>query len=94
MANVQDLPVDIERPDSLKEPLEYDEKDEAIVAVHYSDRPINPNPVLVNIKGDPFPIDPSIPEEKNALTVRAIAVGCALGTVVGASNIYLGLKTG
>ncbi|KAF9447743.1 oligopeptide transporter [Macrolepiota fuliginosa MF-IS2] len=42
----------------------------------------------------PFPIDPDAPEETHQLTVRAIVVGCALGAVVGASNIYLGLKTG
>jgi uncharacterized oligopeptide transporter (OPT) family protein len=42
----------------------------------------------------PFPVDPNDPEEVHQLTVRAILVGCALGAVVGASNIYLGLKSG
>ncbi|XP_006463464.1 hypothetical protein AGABI2DRAFT_208266 [Agaricus bisporus var. bisporus H97] len=42
----------------------------------------------------PFPVDPHLPEEEHQLTLRAIIVGCALGAVVGASNIYLGLKTG
>ncbi|TCD62765.1 hypothetical protein EIP91_006437 [Steccherinum ochraceum] len=47
----------------------------------------------------PFPIDPNVPEETHQLTFRrsvlsALLVGCALGAVVGASNIYLGLKTG
>lgn len=42
----------------------------------------------------PFPIDPLAAEETHQLTVRAIVVGCCLGAVVGASNIYLGLKTG
>ncbi|KAJ8086152.1 hypothetical protein PM082_004974 [Marasmius tenuissimus] len=42
----------------------------------------------------PFPIDPDEPEEEYQLTVRALIVGSALGAVVGASNIYLGLKTG
>ncbi|KAF5330038.1 hypothetical protein D9611_010470 [Ephemerocybe angulata] len=42
----------------------------------------------------PFPIDPHAPEETHQLTVRAVVVGCGLGAVVGASNIYLGLKTG
>jgi uncharacterized oligopeptide transporter (OPT) family protein len=42
----------------------------------------------------PFPIDPDAPEETHQLTFRAVLVGCALGAVVGASNIYLGLKTG
>ncbi|THV04736.1 oligopeptide transporter [Dendrothele bispora CBS 962.96] len=42
----------------------------------------------------PFPIDPYAPEETHQLTVRAVFVGCVLGAIVGASNIYLGLKTG
>ncbi|KAH6917934.1 OPT oligopeptide transporter protein-domain-containing protein [Coprinopsis sp. MPI-PUGE-AT-0042] len=42
----------------------------------------------------PFPIDPEDIEETHQLTVRAVFVGCCLGAVVGASNIYLGLKTG
>ncbi|KII87761.1 hypothetical protein PLICRDRAFT_30324 [Plicaturopsis crispa FD-325 SS-3] len=44
--------------------------------------------------GKPFPIDPDYVEETHQLTVRAVFVGCLLGAVVGASNIYLGLKTG
>ncbi|KAG8955125.1 hypothetical protein FRC04_009582 [Tulasnella sp. 424] len=46
------------------------------------------------IVGDPFPVDPNAPIEEHQLTIRALVVGCALGAVVGASNIYLGLKTG
>ncbi|KAI0356330.1 OPT oligopeptide transporter [Trametes cingulata] len=42
----------------------------------------------------PFPRDPDEMVETHQLTLRAIVVGCALGAVVGASNIYLGLKTG
>ncbi|KAG7095440.1 hypothetical protein E1B28_006189 [Marasmius oreades] len=42
----------------------------------------------------PFPVDPSEPEEPYQLTVRALFVGSCLGAVVGASNVYLGLKTG
>ncbi|ESK88593.1 oligopeptide transporter [Moniliophthora roreri MCA 2997] len=42
----------------------------------------------------PFPIDPHEPDEPYQLTIRALFVGCCLGAVVGASNIYLGLKTG
>ena len=48
---------------------------------------------LVN-DGNPFPPDPNAPEETSQLTVRAVLVGSMLGLIVGASNIYLGLKTG
>ncbi|KAJ3530211.1 hypothetical protein NMY22_g8666 [Coprinellus aureogranulatus] len=42
----------------------------------------------------PFPVDPNEMEETHQLTFRALLVGCVLGAIVGASNIYLGLKTG
>ncbi|TQN67267.1 putative metal-nicotianamine transporter YSL5 [Colletotrichum shisoi] len=42
----------------------------------------------------PLLMDPNIPHEANILTVRAIVVGCILGSLVNASNLYLGLKTG
>ena len=48
---------------------------------------------LIN-DGNPFPEDPNAPEETNQLTVRAVLVGSILGLIVGASNVYLGLKTG
>lgn len=38
----------------------------------------------------PLPVDPTIPVEENILTVRAIVVGCILGGLVNASNLYLG----
>ncbi|KAG5651754.1 hypothetical protein H0H81_007566 [Sphagnurus paluster] len=42
----------------------------------------------------PFPIPDDYVEETHQLTFRALLVGSALGAIVGASNIYLGLKTG
>ncbi|PCH38834.1 OPT oligopeptide transporter [Wolfiporia cocos MD-104 SS10] len=42
---------------------------------------------------DPFPVDPNAPVEQQ-FTFRAVFVGCALGAVISASNVYLGLKTG
>ncbi|OLN87510.1 putative metal-nicotianamine transporter YSL7 [Colletotrichum chlorophyti] len=42
----------------------------------------------------PLLMDPSIAPEHNILTVRAIVIGCVLGSLVNASNLYLGLKTG
>jgi hypothetical protein len=41
---------------------------------------------------DPFPVDPNSPVEDQQLTVRAVLVGCILGAIIAASNIYLGLK--
>lgn len=40
----------------------------------------------------PFPIDPNAPVEPHdrILTVRAVLVGCILGGLVNASNVYLG----
>ncbi|OQN99692.1 hypothetical protein B0A51_18823, partial [Rachicladosporium sp. CCFEE 5018] len=40
-----------------------------------------------------FPEDPNAPEE-HQFTFRAVFVGCVLGGVIAASNVYLGLKTG
>lgn len=41
----------------------------------------------------PFPDDDSIPHEENSqiLTIRAVLVGCILGGLVNASNVYLGM---
>ncbi|KAF9881492.1 hypothetical protein CkaCkLH20_00638 [Colletotrichum karsti] len=56
-------------------------------------------PETEDVKGEedlyrPLLMDPGIPHEENILTVRAIVIGCMLGTLVNASNLYLGLKTG
>ncbi|KAL1844970.1 hypothetical protein VTK73DRAFT_1415 [Phialemonium thermophilum] len=42
----------------------------------------------------PLPMDPNLAPEPNPLTLRAVVVGCILGALVNASNLYLGLKTG
>ncbi|PRP77365.1 oligopeptide transporter [Planoprotostelium fungivorum] len=44
--------------------------------------------------GLPLPEDPDATPETRHITIRAVIVGCILGTLVAASNIYLGLKTG
>lgn len=44
--------------------------------------------------GQPFAVDPTLPRETQLLTWRAVLIGSLLGLIVGASNIYLGLKTG
>jgi hypothetical protein len=38
----------------------------------------------------PLLMDPSIPHEENPLTIRAVVIGCVLGSLVCASNLYLG----
>lgn len=38
----------------------------------------------------PFPHDPGVPEENNILRIRSIVLGCILGALVNASNVYLG----
>lgn len=44
---------------------------------------------------DPFePFDDLDDERKRIVTIRAVLLGCICGALVGASNIYLGLKTG
>ncbi|KAF9228186.1 hypothetical protein BS17DRAFT_773220 [Gyrodon lividus] len=45
---------------------------------------------FINTDG-PFPEVPGTPVEEQ-LTVRAALLGCILGAVIAASNIYLGLK--
>ncbi|KAL5326356.1 hypothetical protein ACEPPN_004040 [Leptodophora sp. 'Broadleaf-Isolate-01'] len=42
----------------------------------------------------PFPVAEGTPLEDQILTIRAVAVGIVLGSLVSASNLYLGLKTG
>ncbi|KAF3347870.1 hypothetical protein VD0002_g2752 [Verticillium dahliae] len=42
----------------------------------------------------PLKMDADLPPEGNPLTIRAVVVGCILGSLVNASNVYLGLKTG
>lgn len=38
----------------------------------------------------PLLMDPGIEHEPNPLTVRAVVIGCILGALVNASNLYLG----
>lgn len=40
-----------------------------------------------------FPMPKGIEPEPNPLTVRAVVVGIILGSLVNASNVYLGMKT-
>lgn len=96
MADVRNPPADIDRSDSIEKPTAYDEKGDIVNSVAYDGEGTEGTDMgtVMEVKGDPFPIDPSVPVEEFQLTVRAIVVGCILGSIVGASNIYLGLKTG
>nr|UOP56991.1 putative oligopeptide transporter [Thecaphora frezii] len=66
-------------------PALYDSEKAAIKAEEYVPEDIS--------SGQPFD-ESFFPEESSQLTVRAVLTGTALGCVVAASNIYLGLKTG
>ncbi|KAF8306035.1 oligopeptide transporter [Clavulina sp. PMI_390] len=91
MADVRNPPADIETSESIHEKsAAYDESGEP--TAYHGEAFIDEK--LIEVKGDPFPIDPSVPVEDHQLTVRALVVGSVLGAIVGASNIYLGLKTG
>lgn len=39
----------------------------------------------------PLPPLEGVPEEKNPLTLRAVLIGCILGSLVNCSNVYLGM---
>ncbi|OJA20544.1 hypothetical protein AZE42_07076 [Rhizopogon vesiculosus] len=58
-----------------------------------SEGKLEPQAQFINTD-DPFPESPDAPIEDQQLTVRAVLVGCMLGGIIAASNIYLGLKTG
>lgn len=87
--------------DRISETTERDEKTGQVHtrSLHSSDHEASH---LADSEGDqfvtdlykPFPPDPSLPFEKQPLTIRAILVGWCLGAVVNASNVYLGLKIG
>ncbi|CCM06293.1 uncharacterized protein FIBRA_08544 [Fibroporia radiculosa] len=80
----------IEHEDQFDEKKSYSDQVLDVPSVEYEDK----NSGLMDFgTDDPFPVDPDAPEEQQ-LTFRAVFVGCALGAVISASNVYLGLKTG
>lgn len=78
-----------ERNPSSSDPSVVAEKGELI---HVTSREDEEEPILSH--EEQFPIDPNAEEETHQFTVRAVFVGCCLGGVIAASNVYLGLKTG
>lgn len=68
------------------EHVPYDEKADIKDEAESIDDEIESDPFV------PFPVDPKAPVEPydRILTFRAIAVGCILGGLVNASNVYLG----
>lgn len=76
-----------------KEGTSISEDKDAFGNVEAGKQPVEEDEYVPNVV-DPFPVEPGELEETHQLTFRAVFVGCCLGAVVGASNIYLGLKTG
>jgi hypothetical protein len=70
-------------PETYDEKVEVKEDAESIKSQHE----IESDPFL------PFPVDPDVPEEKHSsiFSFRAVVVGCILGGLVNASNVYLGM---
>lgn len=68
------------------EHLPYDEKFDVKEETESLEEHLESDPFV------PFPVDPNAPVEPHhrILTVRALAVGCILGGLVNASNVYLG----
>lgn len=82
-------PVEITRggqESPVAESAPYDEKVDIKDEVDSVDDSLESDPFV------PFPVDPNAPEEPydRILTIRALAVGCILGALVNASNVYLG----
>lgn len=73
-----------EEPQVAAEHIPYDEKFSK--EAESVDEPLESDPFV------PFPVDPNAPVEPydRILTIRALAVGCILGGLVNASNVYLG----
>lgn len=85
-------PVEItggEQEPHVAESVPYDEKIDIKDEVESVDDALESDPFV------PFPVDPKAPVEPHnrILTVRALAVGCILGALVNASNVYLGTAT-
>lgn len=78
------------------EKQDYDDIKEKQDSQDYNQTTLDVGPVMEEswIPGDPLEVDPTLPEEHAQFTVRAVFVGCCVGAVVQASNLYLGLKTG
>lgn len=86
----------IEKDRSDSNPSEEDrsinvEKGEIIIHNHEEDEE---DTTYLLSHEDQFPIDPNEEPETQQFTIRAVLVGCILGGVIAASNVYLGLKTG
>ncbi|KAI0916387.1 hypothetical protein AcV5_003343 [Taiwanofungus camphoratus] len=80
-----------EKDDHNEKQSDYVDQVSAVPSVEFVDDGEDENPDFGT--DDPFPMDPDTPEEQQ-FTFRAVIVGCGLGAVISASNVYLGLKTG
>ncbi|KAG2131669.1 OPT oligopeptide transporter protein-domain-containing protein [Suillus clintonianus] len=84
--------LEIVAPQSKESPS--DTEKTAITLRDYEEKLDSPSSFQFINTDDPFPESPDDHIEDQQLTVRAVLVGCILGGVISASNIYIGLKTG
>ncbi|SPO05120.1 related to permeases - unknown function [Cephalotrichum gorgonifer] len=76
---------------------EYQQEKEKEAGLYENDADLKPEEVEDEAVADlyaPLPELKGIRKEENPLTIRAVVVGVVLGSLVNASNVYLGLKTG
>jgi hypothetical protein len=94
----RDIASDQDAEGSLKDDDDDDDDDDDEARTFVGspgDDPNGQDPTGDNFAADPFqPFDDLPNENRNVLTIRAIAVGILCGALVNASNIYLGLKSG
>jgi len=75
--------------------LPEDESSHPLVAKEDDEDLENGLPEEESFSQNPFKPLPGLPEERpSALTARALIIGLIAGTLVNASNVYLGLKSG
>lgn len=97
ITNEQSQPAEFSPRSSSEEEdrLPEDESSRPLVAKEEDEDLENGPPEEESFSQNPFKPLSGLPEERpNALTARALIIGLIAGTLVNASNVYLGLKSG